>query len=384
MTLRKGIAMWISGSLTFLAALNTFNAIMLWAYHGADSVIDPYFNILRMGGIQVTDYFLASLIATFSFLGLTSLIAYGRSSPYQALTKRIGQLENGLGDTQRKIEDANSELAAKLEIDSIKRHQLSDAINTKIDNATKEMLNTIDKHGKFLRRNREDLSSSVKRSLNNMTEEMMGMLEKRAEAIQKNLLSTTEAHFCNIRNDIKMMLEKQGKALQAAERSGDQTGEALQRQMAKLEYVEAELEALRIELTLPKPRLNSLKGPEEINGIGPLLGTELRSIGITNIGELINVDPLIIAEKTPISLDMAKRFQARAQLLMIPGVDEIDAQLLEDLGIWSRRELANQNSIHLSRRIAEVAKSYVEKGKIARSECPTIEEVSSWIKYASP
>jgi chromosome segregation ATPase len=275
MTLRKGTAMWISGFLTFLAALNTFNAVMLWAYHGSDTVIDPYFNILITGGMQVTDYFWVSLIATFGFLGLTSLIAYGRSSPYQPLTQRIGQLEYGLGDTQRKIEDANSELAAKLETDSMKHDKLSDAINTKIDKATKEMLNTIGKQGKFLKRNREDLSSSVKRSLNNMTEEMMGMLEKRAESIQKNLLSATEAHFCNIRNDLKVMLEKQGKALQVVEHSGEQNGAVLQRQMAKLEYVETELEALRIELTLLKPRLDTQKGAEEINGIRPLLGTEL-------------------------------------------------------------------------------------------------------------
>lgn len=75
MTLRKGIALWISGFLTFFAILNTFNAVMLWVYDGADSVIDASFNILRIGGIRVTDYFQVSLIATFGFLGLTSLIA---------------------------------------------------------------------------------------------------------------------------------------------------------------------------------------------------------------------------------------------------------------------------------------------------------------------
>jgi hypothetical protein len=361
MVFGKGIAVWISGFFTFLAGLNTFNAVMLWVHNGPDLIIGAYSNFLQISGILVRDYFWGSLIATFGFLGILSLIAYGRSSPYQIIREMIGDVETGLSDTQRKIDDANAELAAKLEMDRIENHQLSDTVNTNIGNARKEMLNAIDIHGKVLERNREDFLHSVKTGFSNMRKEMLGMLESRAEAIHKDLLSTTQTDFGNVRKEMKDM----------------------QMQIAAVEDVKTRLETLRMELTLPKPRLNSYQGPEEIRGVGPHLGAELRSVGISNIGEFLTTDPLIIAEKTPISLDMVTRFQARAQLLMIPGVDEIDAEMLENVGIHSKGELASQNSIHLSKRIAEVVKAFVEKGKITKSESPTIEEVSSWIKYAN-
>jgi len=361
MAFGKGIAMWISGFFTFLAGLNTFNAVMLWVYDGADVILSPYFNIFGLGGMLVSDYFWVSLIATFAFIGLLSLIACGRSSPYQVIQEMIGGVENDLGDTQKKIDDANMGLVSKLEMDRMEYHQLSDIVNVNLGNTKKEMLDAIEKQEKELQKNREDFLHSVKTGFNNVREEMLRMLEKRAGTMQKDLIYTTEANFGNIRKEMKEM----------------------QRQIAELEEVKTGLETLRMELTLPKPRLNSHQGPEEVKGVGPHLGAELRGIGITNVGELITTDPLVIAEKTPISLDMATRFQTRAQLLMIPGVDEIDADMLENVGIRSKGELASQNSINLSRRIAEVAKAYIEKGKITKSKSPTIEEVSSWIRNAN-
>jgi len=355
MAFGKGVAVWISSFFTFLAGLNTFNAVMLWVYKGADLIIEPYLmnNILGIGGMPVTRYFWASLIATFGFLGLTSLVAYSGPSPYQGMLKMIGEVEDGLADSRRKIEATRVGLFAKLETDRMERQQLVDTVNANIGNARKEMLDAVDRQGKALRKDREDLLHSVKTSFDNAREETLGALEKRGEAIQKEMRDILEKH-----------------------------GKALQKQRVELEDVKTRLETLERELTLPKPKLNSHNAPEEIKGIGPRLGAELRSIGITNIGELITADPLVVAEKTPISLEMATRFQARAQLLMVPGVDESDAELLEEVGIRSRRELANQDPIHFSRRIAEVAKVYVEKGKITESENPTIEEVSSWIKHA--
>ena len=339
MSFEKGVAVWISGFFTFLAGLNTFNAIMLWMYRGADLIIEPNLmsNILGIGGMPVTVYFWVSLIATFGFLGLTSLVACSGPSPYQGILKMIGGVEEKLADNRRKMEAAKVELFAKLETDRMERQQLFDTVNANIGNASKEIL---------------------------------GVLEKRGEAIQKDLLSTTQANLSNIRKEMGGMLEKQGKAVQ--------------KQGAELEDLKARLETLEKGLTLPKPKLNSHNAPEEIKGIGPDLGVELRSIGITNVGELITADPLVIAEKTPISLEMATLFQARAQLLTVPGVDENDAELLEEVGIRSRKELANQDPIDLSRRIAEVAKAYVEQGKVTESENPTMEEVSSWIKHAKP
>jgi predicted RecB family nuclease len=112
------------------------------------------------------------------------------------------------------------------------------------------------------------------------------------------------------------------------------------------------------------------------------LGEELKSIGITNVGELIMADPVIIDEKTRASREMAERLQATAQLLMIPSVDENAAELLLDAGVTSRRELAAQDLVPLSRKIGEIAKTYIKEGKMSEDKKPTIEEISSWIKMA--
>ncbi len=93
-------------------------------------------------------------------------------------------------------------------------------------------------------------------------------------------------------------------------------------------------------------------------------------------------DPAIIDEKTRVSRDMAERLQATAQLRMIPSVDENDAEMLVDAGITSRKKLADQDLVQLSRKISEIAKTYIEEGKISEDENPTIEEVSSWIRMA--
>jgi len=81
---------------------------------------------------------------------------------------------------------------------------------------------------------------------------------------------------------------------------------------------------------------------------------------------------------------MATKLHASAQLLMVPGIDQNDAELLEKVGITTPGELANQDPIELSRKIGEVAKAYVEQGKMLEAEKPTIEEVWSWIKLAKP
>ena len=129
-------------------------------------------------------------------------------------------------------------------------------------------------------------------------------------------------------------------------------------------------------------KLKSLDEAEDIKGIGPALGKELSGLGITSVGEFLTTDPVIIGEKTRVSQEMAENLQAMAQLMMIPGVDANDAEILIDAGIKSRRELADQDLIQLSRKVGEIAKIYVDQGKISKDEYPTIEEISSWIRLA--
>jgi hypothetical protein len=69
---------------------------------------------------------------------------------------------------------------------------------------------------------------------------------------------------------------------------------------------------------------------------------------------------------------------------MVPGVKGKDLILLEELGVMSRRQLANQDPIDLSKRINRLFTSLAEKGQFSEDERPTIEEVISWIRFARP
>jgi predicted RecB family nuclease len=67
---------------------------------------------------------------------------------------------------------------------------------------------------------------------------------------------------------------------------------------------------------------------------------------------------------------------------MVPGIDEDSADLLVKFGITSRRELADQDPVHLYRGVVGIARTYVEQGKLSAAKLPTVEDVSSWIRQA--
>lgn len=108
----------------------------------------------------------------------------------------------------------------------------------------------------------------------------------------------------------------------------------------------------------------------------------MKSLGITSVRDFLTADSTLIGEKTRLSKETAENLQTMAQLLMVPGITETDAELLIGAGIRSRKELADQDLIQLSSRVGEIAKIYVNQGKISEDESPTIEEISSWIRMA--
>jgi predicted RecB family nuclease len=100
------------------------------------------------------------------------------------------------------------------------------------------------------------------------------------------------------------------------------------------------------------------------------------------VGEFLNTDPVVIGEKTRVSNEMAENLQATAQLMMVPGLDDDDAELLIDCGVKSRKQLADQDLITLSRKINDLAKIYIAQQKLSKEKAPTIEEISAWIRMA--
>jgi len=349
---KRGVAVWISGFLTFLAALNAFGAVTYWISRGRDSIITPYLIGEYIGQLRTETYFWISIVATFFFLGLTSVIAYRRLPPDPEIIKMFVKVGGNLAVIRKTQEATATDLTERLENNRTTNEQLFGKVNTNLENAKKEMLDTLEKQEKAMQKVRRDTISTVETKVNETREEMLGMLEKQGTNIRK-----VES------------LSKLG-------------AEAITKQRTELEGIKNRLEKIEGQLMPPQPRLKSQDNPEEIRGIGPRLVEEFKSIGITNVGELIMTDPAIIDEKTRVSRRMAEHLQAIAQLLMVPGVDENDAELLLEAGVTSRRELAAQDLFPLSRKIGEIAKTYIEEKKMSEDEKPTIEEISSWIRMA--
>ncbi|MFQ5759242.1 MAG: DUF4332 domain-containing protein, partial [Candidatus Bathyarchaeia archaeon] len=120
----------------------------------------------------------------------------------------------------------------------------------------------------------------------------------------------------------------------------------------------------------------------DVKGIGPRLAEELEAMGITNVGEFLTADPAVIDKKSRLTRETAERLQGTVQLLMIPGIETTDVELLEKAGVTNRKELAERDPFELCKKLTEVAKTYVEERKISESEKPTVEEVLSWVKLA--
>jgi len=139
---------------------------------------------------------------------------------------------------------------------------------------------------------------------------------------------------------------------------------------------------LERDLFRPSPLLTSQNNVEDVKGIGPGKGTELKEIGITNVGDLIMADPKVVAEKMGSTEKTVEKLQGRAQLLMVPGMKEKDLLLLEDLDIVDRKSLADQDPIELGKKINAVFKVNLAKGKIGEADKPTIEEIESWVRFS--
>ena len=246
-----------------------------------------------------------------------------------------------------------TEMANQMEYNRKASQKLFNGVNSKVEEANKEMLALLESQGKAIKKARRDLLSIIE--------------TKATETGEK--LSTD--------------LKKQEKIMMEVKQSSEKGATAIGKQRTELKEIKLRLEKIE-ERTVPiQAKLKSLDNPEEIKGIGPRFGEELRGLGITSVRDFLTADPMVIGEKTRLSQEMAENLQVMAQLLMIPGISEKDAELLAEAGIKSRKELADQDLIQLSRKVGEIAKIHVDQGKISKDEYPTIEEISSWIRMAT-
>jgi len=196
------------------------------------------------------------------------------------------------------------------------------------------------------------------------------------EAFRKMSMNLEEA-----RKQTNDALERQGKALQDVQ---EESADLVKKQVKELASVRKRVEKIEKALSPAKAKLTSKSKLEAVKGVKPRLAQELRNMGITTVGQFLTVDPAVIAEKTMEFPESVTNLQAKAQLLMVPGIAANDAELLMKVGITSRKELSNQDPVQLCRALVGIANAYVEHGKMPASQVPTIDDVWSWVKLAKP
>jgi len=353
MVVKRGITVWISAFATFLAILSSFAMVILLINEGAGSIVKPYIIGSIAGDLSVESYLWISVTTTFIFLGITCIMAYRKQPPKPEIVKMFLKVGGNLAALRKTQENTIIEMADQLEYDRKVNQKFFNKVNSNFEETNKETLALLAEQRKMIKKARLDLISAIEKKAGETGEKMSADLKKQETVII------------------------------GVKRLSEEGATALKNQRAELEEIRLRLERIEGNIVVPiQAKLKTFDNPEDIKGIGPALGKELSGLGITSVGEFLTTDPIIIGEKTRVSQEMAENLQATAQLMMIPGVDANDAELLIEAGINSRKELADQDLIQLSRKVGEIAKIYVDQGKISKDEYPTIEEISSWIRMA--
>lgn len=322
----KGTTLSILGFLAFLAGLNAVNATFLWTQQGPETMIQPYLIGSLTGELSTATYLWISILATFVFLGMTLSGIMGKM-PEPTIFKNLDEKVNSLQDTQKMLEKTKARLVI---IDA--------SLN--------------------------DIRTGI---LEGFTEQGAEMKKTRADLFDK-----FGGKLASVKEEVTKQLGKVERTVKRVEQTNKKSATTVRKQMKEIANIKLKIEKLEEELDQPKPRLTSQSELREVKGIGVNLENELKGIGIKSVGELILTDSLIIAEKTNASQKTVERLQGRAQLMMVPGINEKDIILLEDLGITTRRKLADQDPIELGKKM----------NGISEAKKPTIEEIDSWIKSA--
>lgn len=308
-----------SAFMSFLSGLSTFNALLLLTLQGSNFTVEFSLFDVQLGVVNVFIYLLISLMITSVFLGSTFFSLFRGLPADPEVLERLAKVE------------------------------ASSTLNT-------NMLENM-QVGFFRRLEENETATEV--SLQKMN---MGLEETRT--VTNNAL------------------EVQQQILKNAQEENKKNAQVLKKQTTELTGVRKRVEKVEKALTPAKTKVTSKSKLNAVKGVKPNLAEGMRNMGIRNVGQFLTTDAAVIAAKTSELHETVTNLQAQAQLLMVPGVDVSDAELLVKVGVTSRKDLADQDPVQLSRAIVNVTSTYVEKGRMAASRVPTVDDVWSWIRSA--
>ena len=183
--LKRGVAVWILGFLTFLAGLNALNAVVIWADKGSDFAFKPYLIGDISGEMQAATYFWISVTTTFFILGLTAVAAYRRLPPDPKMLDMLARIEENMATNTATLQSVQLGLFQRLEQNKRSLETLSNSVDTNLDNLRREMRSMLKDQEKSIQELRSDLSSAIEAGLKNTRKVMASTTEKQAKATEK-------------------------------------------------------------------------------------------------------------------------------------------------------------------------------------------------------
>ncbi len=122
---------------------------------------------------------------------------------------------------------------------------------------------------------------------------------------------------------------------------------------------------------------------EKIIGIGPAYQKKLKAINIEFTREFLTAAATPesreeLSRKTGISKGLILEWANHCDLMRIPMIGPVEADILEEVGVDTVLELAQRNPENLHMALKE----YIEK-KSPGSWCPDLQTVQKWVLYAN-
>jgi predicted flap endonuclease-1-like 5' DNA nuclease len=372
----QGKAIWALGFFSFLSGLNALTAIFLAINFGIESQFSPYLIDTITGPVPVYYYLIASIIATLLFLGGTSVKVVTELSN-KALLHEINSKANDLKSGQKLEQSLLESLKSRVFL-----------VDESLDAGKRDMVKKFGEQEKEIKNLYTNLSnrfdSKLASASNGIGKQVGDGFNEQAEMLKEfhsSLVDRFDTRLAEVSEGLTRRIAKMEDNVQRYSQRVKKSTLAIEKQQNEIAEIKLKLASLEDEFVQPKPQLTSQSKTEDVRGIGENTGNELREMGITDVGELVLTDPEAIADKTDMSVKTVEKLQGRAQLQMVPGINEKDLILLEEAGVMNRQDLAKQDPIDLGKRINVTYKVFVEEGKLAEGEKPTIEEIDSWIKF---
>lgn len=389
----KGKSIWILGFFTILSVANVVNSTIMWFAAGPTSTFTPYLLGSLTGPIPVYVYTLISVLALLAFLGVTAHRLISElsvldeiktiQSNQETQQRTLLNVQNKVGEVDESLDRTSSKLSTEI-------NDQGEAIKNKVEASEK----LIEKTGKNLTEELNNQGEAIKQTVeaaDQNQQKLIDALQGRMFLVDENIadfkkqlsdqtklmknMDTTIADSVNAQlNDVRETLTK-------LESRDTKTATAITKQKGEIEDIKKKIELIEASLIAPKAMLKSNNNVEDVKGIGPNKTEDLNKIGITSVSDLIMADPKVVASALGSSDKTAEKLQGRAQLQMIPGIEEKDLLMLEELDITDRKSLSSQDPIELGKKMNAIFKINLADGKVLEADKPTIDKIESWVKY---